>query len=384
MISYCDDLHDALVISFIYNITDNKPGLNLAGHCGDTFDGFILRCPKIGEDIKECQKKGKAIILSIGGANGNYSLPDANAGSAFAQTVWDMFLGGNSTTRPFGDAIIDGIDLDLEGKNDTQIAGFAGYTTFVDELRKKFPTPTNSTTQTRSYYITSAPQCPFPDASLNSTLNAAWFDMVFVQFYNNPNCAPGLDFNFGTWNNWATKTSINKGVRVYLGVPGGEGAAGTGVLNPQQLESAINIAKTNPSFGGVMMWSAGHARLSKLDEAAAKILHGPTPTTGSSAPSPVTALPIAGPNGAIPTITVKASPGKPAMMAVKLVKGQPKPSPTASMRGVRVGGNAIESSQVDSDPVAVAVAGGQLYSLPQMDLQSHAEGASFVIHAMCK
>ena len=38
------------------------------------------------------------------------------------------------------------------------------------------------TDRTIRYYITAAPQCPFPDASLGAVLNAASFDAVYVQF----------------------------------------------------------------------------------------------------------------------------------------------------------------------------------------------------------
>ena len=34
----------------------------------------------------------------------------------------------------------------------------------------------------RRYYITAAPQCVYPDASLSGVLNAASFDAVYVQF----------------------------------------------------------------------------------------------------------------------------------------------------------------------------------------------------------
>lgn len=33
-----------------------------------------------------------------------------------------------------------------------------------------------------SYYITAAPQCPYPDANIGDALNEAPFDAVFVQF----------------------------------------------------------------------------------------------------------------------------------------------------------------------------------------------------------
>lgn len=32
------------------------------------------------------------------------------------------------------------------------------------------------------YYVTAAPQCPFPDASIGAALNNASFDAVYVQF----------------------------------------------------------------------------------------------------------------------------------------------------------------------------------------------------------
>ena len=34
----------------------------------------------------------------------------------------------------------------------------------------------------KAYYITGAPQCPFPDAYLGSVINAVAFDALYVQF----------------------------------------------------------------------------------------------------------------------------------------------------------------------------------------------------------
>ena len=36
--------------------------------------------------------------------------------------MWDLFGAGDGKTRPFGDAVIDGFDLDIEG------GGATGYT----------------------------------------------------------------------------------------------------------------------------------------------------------------------------------------------------------------------------------------------------------------
>ena len=66
-------------------------------------------CTSVGADIKACQAKGKLVTLSLGGAGGSVGFQSDDQGVALADQVWDMFLGGSSSTRPFGDAILDGL-----------------------------------------------------------------------------------------------------------------------------------------------------------------------------------------------------------------------------------------------------------------------------------
>ncbi|OAQ34353.1 carbohydrate-binding module family 5 protein [Linnemannia elongata AG-77] len=272
LVTYCqDDTVDFFVVAFVSQIVNGAPVLNLANHCGATFPGSnLLNCPKVGQDIKACQAKGKALVISIGGASGSYSIDDPAAGAAFAEQIWNIFLGGNSATRPFGDAILDGVDLDLESGTNK------GYVSFIQTLRAKFATAS------RPYYITSAPQCPYPDLATQAALNAAWFDLVLVQFYNNYCGVQSYgtnNFNFDTWNTWATDVSINKNVRVLLGVPGGPGGAGSGVIGSSQLITILSSIKSYSNFGGVMMWDVGIAKQSGLAVAAANYLHGQSGTT---------------------------------------------------------------------------------------------------------
>ncbi|KAF8924106.1 glycoside hydrolase family 18 protein [Dissophora ornata] len=267
LVNYCqDDTVDVFVVAFVYQIQNNMPVLNLANHCGDTFSNGLLNCPKVGQDIKACQANGKKVIISVGGATGAYSLPDAASGQAFADNMWDTFLGGSSSTRPFGDAIVDGVDLDLESGSN------AGYVQFIASLRTKFAAQSS-----KNYYITSAPQCPYPDQATQAALASSWFDMVWVQFYNNycgvQSYGTG-NFNFDTWNNWATSVSLNKDVRILLGVPGGPGGAGSGVISASTLNTILNGIKSYSNFGGVMMWDAGIAQQSGLAASAAQFLHG--------------------------------------------------------------------------------------------------------------
>ena len=66
------------------------------------------------------------------------------------------------------------IDLDIEQGSPT------GYAAFVDRTRQ------NAEGQTKRFYITAAPQCPFPDANIGDALNSASFDAVYIQFCGSP------------------------------------------------------------------------------------------------------------------------------------------------------------------------------------------------------
>ena len=68
----------------------------------------LANCHGLAADIKACQAKGKLVTLSLGGAGGSVSFTGDAQAQAFAKTVWNLFLGGSSSTRPFGDAVLDG------------------------------------------------------------------------------------------------------------------------------------------------------------------------------------------------------------------------------------------------------------------------------------
>ncbi|KAJ2703191.1 Chitinase 2 [Coemansia sp. IMI 203386] len=265
--------------------------LNFANACEDFFEGTgILHCPQIARDIKYCQSKGKTVVLSMGGASGAYGFSSNKEGADFADVVWDMFFKGESDKRPFDDAVLDGIDLDIEGGAPT------GYSAFIKRLRGHYAADPD-----RKYYIAAAPQCPFPDAYLGSTLNNAWFDMVFVQFYNNycgVNAYPGW-FNFKDWDNWAKTESKNKDVKVFIGVPGSPSAASSGYIDGSPLSKIYkDVVSQYSSIGGIMTWDVSQARGSGLAKEIRSMLDyngscgnattSPTPPeyTSSSTPSP--------------------------------------------------------------------------------------------------
>ncbi|KAJ1984452.1 Chitinase 2 [Dimargaris verticillata] len=294
---YCDDdTVDVFVLSFlhIFNAGDDRlPGTNFANHCNTTFaNSDLLHCPHFEADIKKCQAKGKKVLLSLGGAAGSYGFANDNEAVDFAQTVWDLFMGGESDNRPFGEAVLDGIDLDIEGGSSV------GYSAFVDALRQKFIL--NNATGQR-YYVAAAPQCPYPDAYLDTVLSTSWVDMVFVQFYNNycgVNNYPRA-FNFDEWQQWADTKAVNEDVSIFMGIPGSSTAASMGYIEASRLQTIIQeVQPKYRSFGGVMMWDASQSynnrvssgnyatfakqELNKLDQCGAS--QPPTPSETTSKP----------------------------------------------------------------------------------------------------
>ncbi|KAJ2745327.1 Chitinase 2 [Coemansia sp. BCRC 34301] len=248
---YCKDATvDVIALAFLYQFPNTM--LDLSASCRTTFpDSQLLHCPDVAADIKYCQSQGKIVLLSMGGAAGAYGFNSDAQAQGYADTVWNMFLAGNSTQRPFDDAVLDGVDLDIEGGSTT------GYAAYIAQLRARFAAGGG-----KRFYITGAPQCPFPDAMLGSTLNSAWFDMVFVQFYNN---FCGLDaypqgFNYDTWDQWAKSQAINKDVKIYIGAPGSQSAAGRGYVDAPTLNTIVsNVRSKYTSLGGVMTWDASQA-----------------------------------------------------------------------------------------------------------------------------
>ncbi|GMF90860.1 unnamed protein product [Aspergillus oryzae] len=249
-------------------------------------------------DINTCQKKGKTILLSIGGAT--YSeggFQSESAAKAGAGLLWKTFgppttqgpflnatshngtsryhnsrfnrlnrvnstnihaVRANSTTvrRPFGDATIDGFDFDFE-------APVKNMAPFANRLREL-----SDADKSKQYFLTAAPQCPYPDAADKDILNGpVSIDAVFVQFYNNwcgvNSFSAGQQkqssFNFEQWDNWAKTVSQNKKAKVLLGVPANTSAASTGYIPASELEPVIAYSKSFESFGGVMMWDVSQA-----------------------------------------------------------------------------------------------------------------------------
>ncbi|KAK5129200.1 hypothetical protein LTR08_003750 [Meristemomyces frigidus] len=254
-------------MAFLYQITTGvggEPVLNFANQQNNCtlFNGTeLVNCPDIGNDITLCQQKyGKTILLSVGGATYTEAgFTSEDAATAAAEKLWAMFgpqQHGSSVLRPFGDAIIDGFDFDFE----TTVTNTVPFANQLRSLMDADPT--------RTYYLTAAPQCPFPDLADDPMLSGnVSFDAVFVQSYNNycglnafvHGAAEQTTFNFAAWDKWAKTVSLNPNVKVFLGVPAGSTAAGSGYTSVVGLTPIVEYCNTFSSFGGVMAWDFSQA-----------------------------------------------------------------------------------------------------------------------------
>ena len=248
--------------------------LDLNGNCRD-----VEHCPDIAKGIKECQAKGIKVIVSWAELWAPTVArkwdPDL-----LAWWMWNKFLGGYERTlrRPFGDAVLDGVDLDPEGKK--KITRRMRQRSPIDfKPRAVRGTPVlwiHCAVFSRrpiQYKILHHSRAAMPDLDShdqNAVYNIlhpseeydAYPDMVFVQFYNNycsaTSFGKGKGFNFHAWDQWATSHSKRQ-TKVYLGILGKEDHMDTGYVDYERLTLILDSIHNKQSFGGVMIWDAQYA-----------------------------------------------------------------------------------------------------------------------------
>ncbi|KAL6703780.1 Chitinase 2 [Coniothyrium glycines] len=232
--------------------------------------GLLQHCAGVEAAITACQNAGKKVLLSLGGGKPtDYYLPNRAVAEYFADfligaygPVTSAWTDANKP-RPFGNAVIDGFDLDLEADEANMPSGnkdliFKNYNYFGQQVKAK-----------STMLLTGAPQCIVPDARLYDALKTVPFDMLFVQFYNTPECSARVGytdvkktttkFTFDSWAQWLQTNAANKeNIKLYIGLPAGEKGAGaaykTHYLLPAEANELINKYKSRPMFGGVMLW----------------------------------------------------------------------------------------------------------------------------------
>ncbi|KAK8065718.1 endoglucanase type K [Apiospora hydei] len=184
---------------------------------------------------------------------------------SFATQLWCMFGPRQNAwvqrgfPRPFDyndiGFSVDGFDLDVEHPSTD---ASAGYKALVTKLRSLYAT------------------CIVPDANMKDMLTATTFDMIFIQFYNTPQCAarrwananPGYQpgntfdtagFTYDSWSTWLAGT-YSRNARLYIGLPGSAAAANPGNdLSVAQAATIANAYYCRSNFGGTAIWEATYA-----------------------------------------------------------------------------------------------------------------------------
>lgn len=256
--SYCkpDSGVDIVVLSFLfqYGKGDVIPGGSFDRSCGVTRGtGQPKGCENLAKAVATCQAAGVKVLVSLGGASDQYSLGSKEEAEKIAQNVWEAYgpVGPSKVPRPFGNAVLDGFDFDIENSQGSKF-----YPDMIAKLRSNFP-------KGSKFVISGAPQCPIPEPNVQKAIEQAQFDYLFVQFYNSPSCAATKNPNFGQWKAQLAKTP-SKNAKIFLGVPASPTAANDDVaisksyyVNPANLLTLVNKFKSDPAFGGIMTWSAG-------------------------------------------------------------------------------------------------------------------------------
>ncbi|TFY81722.1 hypothetical protein EWM64_g2299 [Hericium alpestre] len=306
---YCrDDTVDIIMAGFmnVYNSTGGQPEINFANLCSaggnGVFKGTALpQCQFMTDQIQKCQAAGKAVLLSLGGGAGDEKVGFQSQAQAqqLADTIWNEFLGGNSSTRPLGAAVLDGVDFDVE------IGGPQFIADFVNRIRS------NSQNSQKKFYVTAAPQCPnIPDHMVGEAIENSDIDAVWVQFYNNPACnmnSPGYASSLDAWMKYLAAHSFNKNMKVFIGSAVDNKAAGQGFVDSATLAKDITQAKGAyaSQFGGAMIFDITEAvnnTVYKLEDLTTALRAGDStsnPTGSASEPAQTASAPASTASGAV-------------------------------------------------------------------------------------
>lgn len=248
-----------IVLAFLYSLSQDTGIISgsFGQSCAITSSGYSLGCNNIALAIKTCQAAGIKIIISLGGWASSIILKSQSQAESIGQYLWDTYGNSNVKTvpRPFGNTHVDGFDFDIEHPDGAQY-----YQYLIAKLRNNF-----AEDPSHKYYITGAPQCSLPEPNMGEIIKHSEFDYLWIQFYNNY-CALGIDkgvhSNYNEWTRFLS-TTPSKNASLFFGLPASS-IASTGsstgskyYMAPELVAQYINSRKSAPSFGGVMIWSAG-------------------------------------------------------------------------------------------------------------------------------
>ncbi|GJN05173.1 hypothetical protein PR202_ga22781 [Eleusine coracana subsp. coracana] len=236
----CDTgLYTTVIISFYSVFGHGRYWGDLSGH---PLNG-------IGDDIKHCQSMKIQVLLSIGGSGNDYSLPSIQSAKDVADNLWNAHLSGRraGVFRPFGDAVLDGIDFFIDNNN-------GGAENYV-EVAWRLNWYGRYGGGKKALHLTATPRCGYPDWRMEKALATGVFERLHVRFYDDVKCSynhAGLKGVMEQWNKWTAKYPRSK---VYLGLIAANVPGKNDMVNLKQLYyDLLPSVQKSTNYGGVMLW----------------------------------------------------------------------------------------------------------------------------------
>ena len=141
----------------------------------------LIHCPGLAQSFKTCRDHHVKILLSIGGPDCEtcqYDLKSEEEARKLANELWDTYFGGNGTERPFDDAILSGINLDIQ--KGTELKYYATFVNTLVELHNA------SGSEHRFVVSVTTSSCEYPDPFVGpgegTLLDSIHPDFVAVRF----------------------------------------------------------------------------------------------------------------------------------------------------------------------------------------------------------
>ena len=205
-------------------------------------------------DIATLHSQGRKVILSVGGANGAISLPDATSAANFANSAYALM-------QSYG---FDGVDIDLENA-----PNLANMTSALRQLATKAGT---------NFVLTMAPETIYvqPGGSYLALIDQVkdLITVVNTQYYNSGSMIgrDGKVYSSGTVDFETALADILldghlRTDQVGLGLPASPSGAGSGYVAPSVVNNALDCLATGtncgsykpaakyPTIRGAMTWS---------------------------------------------------------------------------------------------------------------------------------
>ena len=199
-----------------------------------------------------------------------------------------------------------------------------GYSSLVSDLHAYF------LSSTKKFYISGAPQCIIPDAHLADAIETSYFDFLFVQFYNTPECSArayfdhqygggGVNISYSKWVDFVHEHGLNKQTKVYLGLPASDDSNDVTdpamYLQPEEAKQMIQAFQSQypNDFGGVMLYEATASETHAVNgvpyaDVLKKALVEGSGSSQSSSSSSAPSTPATSTGGGFPTIIPSSLP----------------------------------------------------------------------------